>query len=85
MQGKSKNPVTRPVKIHGNITMVLSPVTDEASLIDWGEATHAGRYINTGRCVLNAAGEFIAGEGHCIVSSGESFDWMIGDTPNWVV
>jgi len=44
----AKKAVERPLKIAGNITMVLDLTTMAWEIEDWGEATHMGRYANHG-------------------------------------
>ena len=44
----AKKAVERPLKIAGNITMVLDLTTMAWEIEDWGEATHMGRYSNHG-------------------------------------
>ena len=77
------NPVTRPVKIHGNMTLVINPLTGSTQFTDWGESTHTGLYTNSGWGVRNAAG-FIAGEGTVVAANGDTIDYVMGPTPNTV-
>ena len=78
------NPVTRPVKIHGNMTIVLNPRTGSAQFTDWGESTHTGLYTNSGWGVMNAAGQYIAGAGTVVAANGDTIDYVMGPTPNMV-
>ena len=79
------NPVTRPVKVWGNMTVVFNPMTGLGQCTDWGESTAGGRYSNAGWCALNAEGKFVAGEGVVVVANGDTIEWVIGSAPNNVV
>ena len=75
----TKNPVTRPVKIHGHATVtVVDPLTGECQLTEWGQATHTGRYSNTGSTVMDlATGSLVAGYGTVVTANGDTIDWVI--------
>ena len=84
-----KNPVERPLKIAGNITMVLdlatSPMTWEIE--DWGEATHMGRYANYGYgYVTDPYLTDGGGSGVNTAANGDQAFWeMVGVNGVWTV
>ncbi len=78
------NPVTRPVKVHGNMTVVVNPLTGSCQFTEWGEAIPVGRYSNTGSGVMDRTGALVAGHGTVVAANGDRIDWVIG-APNTVV
>ena len=83
--GSQKKLPTRPIKVKGNMTVVVNPLTGFCTITDWGEGTHVGRYWNTGSGYLSPEPAFVAGSGTVIAADDRSsIDWMIG-APNTVV
>lgn len=80
-----KNPVTRPVKVSGNMTLIVNPLNGAYQLTDWGQASHAGRYSDTATGVMNLlTGQFLSGQGTIVAANGDAIDWQVG-APNEVV
>ncbi len=74
--GSVKNPVTRPVKIQGYVVVHVDPVSLEASLVDTGVGTHAGKYYNTGSGVMAPDfSAFVSGGGRVFAANGDYIDW----------
>jgi hypothetical protein len=84
-----KNPVTRPVKVDGHLTITVDPGTGAYTFTDLGTATHTGRYTNSGSAGAGGldlvTGEFLSGSGVVIAANGDTADWVIGTVPNTVV
>ncbi len=71
-----KNPVTRPLRIQGHCTVVVDLSSGEYELTEWGEATHMGRYLNTGSGDMNVAtGVLRSGHGTAVGPDGSTLDW----------
>ncbi len=69
-----KNPVTRPLKIQGNCTLVVELLSGEYKLTEWGEVSHGGRYSNTGSGLM-VDGIMISGSGTSVMADGSTIDW----------
>ena len=77
----AKKQVTRPFMINGNVVVVFTEMNaDYLSFegVDWGEATHLGRYysLSEGRLYLTGpyAGMALT-SGTCTAANGDSFTW----------
>ncbi len=74
--GSAKNPVTRPVKGIGHATVVVDLATRQARFTQWGQATHIGRWTDTGEGILDPTFTyFISGHGTTVAANGDTVDW----------
>jgi hypothetical protein len=74
--GSAKNPVTRPVKGVGHMTVVADPTTGEATMTDWGQGTHFGSYTMNGEGILNPTLQYwVSGGGTIVAANGDTVDW----------
>ena len=44
----AKKQVSKPYKVHGNVRLTLDLTNMKYEFVEWGEATHVGRYNNMG-------------------------------------
>ncbi len=72
-----KNPVTRPLKGIGHMTVVVGLATGKATMTDWGQASHTGRYtMNMGEGILDPTFTyFVSGHGTIVAANGDTIDW----------
>lgn len=74
----AKRPVTRPITISGNMTLVLDLATMTWASKDWGQATHMGRYASEGSgFALDPSLANGAGVGVNTVANGDLVFWSI--------
>lgn len=78
------NPVTRPLTVEGNVTLVLNPSTGAGHFTDYGQATEVGLFSNAGSSQFNAAGQVVSGQGQAVAANGDTLDWVVG-APNTIV
>ncbi|MGB2827475.1 MAG: hypothetical protein WBC50_04675 [Dehalococcoidales bacterium] len=83
----AKKLVERPLKIAGNITMVLDLATMTWEMEDWGEATHMGRYANYGSgYVTDPSLANGGGSGVNTAANGDQAFWdMVAEDGVWTV
>jgi hypothetical protein len=75
-----KNPVERPCKMRGNITMVVNvvnPTNAHFDVEDWGEATHLGLYTSEGEGFANLATGQSEGYGIATAANGDQLFWHL--------
>lgn len=92
-----KNPVTRPVKVSGNMLLVFTPSSPGSlfgnyTFMDWGQGAHVGRFSDAAEGTIDlGAAEFISGKGTIVAANGDEITWEVTatddptDTPNVVV
>lgn len=82
-----KNPVTRPLRVWGNLTMVVEPLSGVYVFTDYAEATHTGRTTNSGSGVIDLdTGIFLSGSGVAVAANGDTLSWQVRSfpTPNTI-
>jgi hypothetical protein len=74
--GSAKNPVTRPMKGNGHLTAVVDLATGEATITDWGQATHIGSWTDSGEGIMDPSFQyFVSGHGTVVAANGDTIDW----------
>ena len=64
----------RPIKISGHVTSTFDLTTGAGVALDWGEATHTGRYLNTMTLQLNPV-TGVTGSGTATAANGDQLFW----------
>ncbi len=73
---KDKQQVTRPVKGIGHATVVVDLATREATIADWGQATHTGRYTANGEGFVDETFSYwVSGGGIIVAANGDTIDY----------
>jgi hypothetical protein len=72
--GSTKNPVTRPMRVQGNVTVTINLSDGTWVVQDLGEATHTGRYVNHGSGHFDAQGNPV-GSGTGTAANGDQIFW----------
>jgi hypothetical protein len=73
-----KNPVKRPIRLQGQCVVVVNPSSGAYEFTEVGQATHTGRYINTGTGLIDpATGLFASGSGTAVAANGDTLNWII--------
>ncbi len=76
LSAKDKKQVTRPVKGIGHATVVVDLATREATIVDWGQATHTGRYTADGEGFVDETFSYwVSGHGTIVAANGDTVDW----------
>ncbi len=77
LNAKDKKQVTRPVKGIGHATVVVDLATREATISDWGQATHSGSWINCGEGLLDETFTYwVSGGGTIVAANGDTSDYQ---------
>jgi drug/metabolite transporter superfamily protein YnfA len=78
MTVSAKGQVTRPFKIHGNVTVVISLLDGSLVGTETGEATHIGRYSSEGEGSFTGIGN---ATGVLTAANGDALFWSEVVTP----
>ena len=82
MEAGLNNPVSRPLKVTGTLTLVVDPVSGVFEFTDVGLATHTGRTTNSGSGIINLlTGIFLSGSGVAVAADGDTLSWVVSSTP----
>ncbi len=76
--GIAQQSVKRPLTIDGHMTVTVNLTTGRGVSMDWGEATHLGRYDSQGTIELNLeTGEAINWTGVVVAADGDKLFWVL--------
>jgi hypothetical protein len=75
--GASQEYVERPFNIEGNVTVTIDLTNGHMTSVDWGEATHCGRYLNQGTGYTSPGHLFQTGSAVC--ANGDQLFWQQQD------
>ncbi len=67
--------IERPMKIEGHITLTINLETGSAVMLDWGEATHTGRFDNQGAGTFDFNSGTLSGGGTFTAANGDKVFW----------
>lgn len=73
--GSVKNPVSRPLRVQGNVTVAVNLSEGTWVSHDVGVGTHTGRYDNHGAGHLDAQGNIVGG-GIGTAANGDQVCWV---------
>jgi len=76
---RPQHAVERPLKIDGHITLTVNLTTGNSTMMDWGEATHTGRFENQGTGHLNLTTGALTGSGTFTAANGDQVFWVEED------
>jgi len=77
----AKHQVTRPFKIHGDVTVVISLVDGSLVGTETGEATHIGRYSSAGEGSFDLGSGSGTETGVLTAANGDELNWVEEITP----
>jgi hypothetical protein len=80
--GSPKQAVKRPFKIEGHLTATFNLSSDETIDgigLEWGEATHFGRYANRMNLHLNVQTGHLTGDGVATTANGDKVFYVMED------
>jgi hypothetical protein len=78
--GAPKKAVERPMKITGHITVTINLESGVYVMLDWGEATHSGRFVNQGAGNWDLVNNHPAqGGGIFTAANGDKVFWVEND------
>jgi hypothetical protein len=69
--GSAKNPVTRPMKFVGHLTIAINLTDGTWQSQDWGTSSHLGKFANHG-----AGPSFGIGGGTATAANGDQLFWV---------
>ncbi len=76
--GIAEQSIERPFIIDGHMTITVNLTTGRGVSMDWGEATHLGRYDSQGSIELNLeTGEVITWSGVVTAADGDKIFWVV--------
>ncbi len=74
--GAGQKAVERPMRIEGHITLTVNLETGSAVMLDWGEATHTGRFDNQGAGIFDFDSGTLSGGGIFTAANGDTVSWV---------
>lgn len=77
--GAGQKSVERPFKINGDLTVMVNMANGQAEGVDFGQATHTGRYHNTMTLQFYPNSDHVTGSGTLTAANGDQLFWDRND------
>ncbi len=80
----AKEQVVRPQKVWGHLELTFNRVEGALvyyDILDTGEGTHTGRYVNVGFVAVDMTTGIAQGSGVCTAANGDTFNWDCVELP----